>query len=293
MKLARILASARLLFALLLVPACLGSAWALDPGAAALRDKYAALKQPLANNPFKRPLVLESTQDAGDLKGDVYAIVEHPYASIESTLTQPANWCQVLILHLNIKQCRNEGERVIVNIGRKFDQPIEQTYQVNFDYRVAASGPEFMQVRLSAADGPLGTRDYRIVLAAVPLDAGTSFIHMAYSYGYGFAARVAMQGYLATIGADKVGFSVTGRDSDGKPLYIGGVRGVVERNTMRYYLAIDAYLGSLTLPKAEQQDKRLRDWFAATERYATQLHEMSESDYLQMKQREVARQSDK
>lgn len=293
MKLARILASARLLIALLLVPACAGSAWALDPGAQALRDKYAALEKPLADNPFKRPLVLESAQDAGDLKGDVYAVVEHPFALIESTLTQPGNWCEVLILHLNIKQCRSQGSVVAVNIGRKFDQPIEQTYLVNFDYRVAARSADFMQVRLSAADGPLGTRDYRIVLEAVPLDAAKSFIHMAYSYGYGFAARVAMQGYLATIGADKVGFSVTGRDADGKPLYIGGVRGVVERNTMRYYLAIDAYLDSLALPKAQQQDKRLRDWFTATERYAKQLHEMDEAEYLQMKQREVARQSDK
>ena len=48
---------------------------------------------------------------------------------------------------------------------------------------------------------------------------------------------------------------------------------------------------SLGAPKAAQQDKRLRDWFAATERYATQLHELSEDEYLSMKQRELARQA--
>ena len=74
-------------------------------------------------------------------------------------------------------------------------------------------------------------------------------MHLSYSYDYGVAARVAMQGYLATIGRDKVGFSVVGTQADGQPVYIGGTRGVVERNTMRYYLAIEAYLGALSLPR--------------------------------------------
>jgi len=182
---------------------------------------------------------------------------------------------------------------VVVNSVKKNDQPIEQTYEVAFDYRVAAQGADYLQVRLNAENGPLGTKDYRIVLEAVPLDAARTFLHLAYSYGYGFAARVAMKGYLATIGSGKVGFSVTGKDADGKPQYVGGVRGVVERNTMRYYLAIDAYLDSLAAPKGEQQDKRLRDWFAATERYARQLHELNEDEYLTMKKKEVARQQEK
>ena len=68
------------------------------------------------------------------------------------------------------------------------------------------------------------------------------------------------------------------------------LRGVVERNTMRYYLAIEAYLGSLSAPPAEQQERRLRDWFAATERHARQLHEMERDEYLTMKRNEVQRQ---
>jgi hypothetical protein len=116
---------------------------------------------------------------------------------------------------------------------------------------------------------------------------------MGYAYGYGTAARIAMKAYLATVGSGKVGFSVVGKDEEGKPQYVGGVLGVVERNTMRYYLAIDAYLDSLALPAGEQQDKRLRDWFAATERYARQLHELNENEYLTMKKSEVARQQEK
>jgi hypothetical protein len=99
-----------------------------------------------------------------------------------------------------------------------------------------------------------------------------------------------MQVYLATVGHDKIGFSVTGKGDDGKPVYIDGVRGVVERNTMRYYLAIESYLGAVSAAPAERDEKRLRDWFAATERHPAQLHEMERDDYLAMKRNELQRQ---
>ena len=99
-----------------------------------------------------------------------------------------------------------------------------------------------------------------------------------------------MQGYLSTIGSGKVGFSVVDRLPDGRPVYVGNMRGVIERNTMRYYLAIDTYLGSLALPPAERVERRLRDWYAATERYPRQLHEMERDDYLAMKRKELQRQ---
>ena len=110
------------------------------------------------------------------------------------------------------------------------------------------------------------------------------------SYSYGTAALVAMEIYLASAGRDKVGFSVTGQGSDGRPVHIHGVRGVVERNTMRYFLAIESYLGSLSALPDEREEKRLRDWFTATERHAEQLHEMDRGEYLAMKRLELQRQ---
>ena len=111
------------------------------------------------------------------------------------------------------------------------------------------------------------------MLEAVPLEAGDTFIHFSYSFAYGLAGRLALQVYLGTIGRDKVGFGVAGTGSDGKPVYIGGIRGLVERNTMRYYLAIEAFLGAVSAPPQERLERRLRDWFAASERYPRQLHE--------------------
>ena len=143
---------------------------------------------------------------------------------------------------------------------------------------------------LGAAEGPLGTKDYRIRIEAVPLDAGRTFIHMAYSYGYGFSAKLALQTYLGTMGRDKVGFTIDGKKADGTPSYIGGILGLLERNTMRYYLAIDAYLNAYSLAAAEQPERRIREWYASTERYAAQLHEMDEAEYLDMKRKELRRQ---
>ena len=72
---------------------------------------------------------------------------------------------------------------------------------------------------------------------------------------------------------------------------MNGVRGVVERNTMRYYLAIDAYLGAVDAPAAEQFEKRIQTWFTATERYPRQLHELERDAYLNMKRAEYKRQN--
>ncbi len=260
--------------------------------AAAMRSKHAASQDKFATNQFGRPLVLESTQTSGDLRGDVYAIVDHPFATAQQALRSIENWCDILILHLNVKRCRPgaNGRSIALNVGRKFDQPLEDSYELEFDWRLGASTAEYLSVQLSAEEGPLSTRNYRIQVEAVPIDARHSMIHMSYAYGYGFAARMAMQTYLSTLGRNKVGFSITGRNAEGKPIFIGGVLGLLERNTMRYYLAIDAYLNSYALPPTEQFEKRIREWYGSTERYAPQLHEMEQNDYLEMKRKEMKRQ---
>ena len=279
---------------------CLGATTAPAQSAAgdsvqALRERYAALQEPLRNNPFGRALHLDSVQNSGDLRGDIHAVVEHPFATLGAALGKAETWCDVLILHLNVKQCRVVPDAaaitLVVHIGRKFDQPIDEAYRVEFAFRQVAATPEYLHASLRADSGPMGTRDYSIALKAVPLDEGRSFMHLSYSYGYGMAARLALQAYLSTLGSGKMGFSVIDKRPDGTLVYVGSVRGVVERNTMRYYLAIDSYLGALAVPPAQQVEKRLRDWFTATERYALQLHEMSEAEYLDMKRKEVARRA--
>jgi hypothetical protein len=101
---------------------------------------------------------------------------------------------------------------------------------------------------------------------------------------------MATQVYLNTTGAQKVGFTVVGHDSQNKPVYVGGMRGIIERNAVRYFLAIDAHLASLTVPPERRLDKRLQTWFNSTEQYARQLHEMEWPQYASMKRGEYERQ---
>ena len=256
--------------------------------AAALQAKFDAVKSQLDGNIFGRPLVLESTEASGQLSGDIFAVLNHPFEQVSASLSQPAVWCDVLMLHLNTKHCAvrgTEGAKTLaVSAGRKFDQPLSEAQRIDFVWATPTTAADYLSAKLSADKGPLSTRDYRIELEATPLPNGKTFMHLGYAYAYGAAARIAMRGYLATLGADKVGFTVTGKDASGQPEYMGGVRGVVERNTMRYYLAIDAYMDS---PK--QVAPRLAAWFDSTERYARQLHEVDREDYLAMKRNEYKR----
>jgi hypothetical protein len=273
---------AMLLAASVLAPA-MSHAQQQPAPAAALRAKLQALAPQLERNAFRRPLALESSEAADRLSGDVYALVDHPFARVSDALREPAAWCQVLMLHLNTKHCavKNGGTTLAVAIGRKFDQPLSDAQVIAFAYTPGKADANYLNVRLSADSGPLSTRDYSIVFEAAPADGGKTAIHLRYAYAYGTAARLAMKGYLATLGSDKVGFTPAGQGH-----YIGGVRGVVERNTMRYYLAIDSYLDA---PGAGQLEQRLAAWFDATEQHAKQLHEVEKSEYLTMKRHEFQR----
>jgi hypothetical protein len=198
----------------------------------------------------------------------------------------------MLILHINTKYCHagSDGSPSMlkVHVGKKTEQELADAYSLQFAYRLSAASPDYLAAQLQADKGPLGTSNYRIEFQAVPLPGGKTFMHMRYSYGYGVASRLAMQGYLATVGNGKVGFTQI-RQGPGT-VYVDGMRGAVERNTMRYYLAIEAYLASLDKPAAQQLELRLAHWFDATEQYPRQLHEVDKESYLVMKRAEYQRQ---
>jgi hypothetical protein len=264
--------------------------------AASLLAQYASLGERLQNNPFQRALALDSSESSRSLKGDIYALVDYPFATVSAALNDPEHWCDVLILHINTKYCNTRIDKtpsvLIVSIGKKTSQPLEDAYPIEFSYRAAAATQKYLKIQLNAENGPMSTSNYRIQLQAVPVENGQTFLHLTYSYDYGMAGRLAMKAYLATIGSDKVGFTLTGNASNGKPEHVGGMRGVVERNTMRYYLAIDSYLGALSEPPSSRLQKRLQSWFAATEQYPRQLREVGRTAYMDMKRSEYLRQQD-
>ncbi len=263
-----------------------------------LRQKYTVLKPYLENNQFERPLYLNSVELDYSIRGDIYAVMDYPYADISKALNDPekgpAALCRIMMLHPNTKYCRvtNGNNKTILTtrIGRKRDQPPEEAHAMEFIYRnesIPASG--YLRIELTSETGPFSTRDYAIMLRVVGLKGKRSFLHLSYSLGYGLAARTAMRVYLATIAKDKVGFTRVDDPPGTEPLYIQGLRGVVERNTMRYYLAIEAFLNSTYLPPDKQLMRRLTRWYDATEQYARQLHEVDRQENMHIKYREHRR----
>lgn len=112
----------------------------------------------------------------------------------------------------------------MVNVGKKTPEQLADTTRIDFSYTVAAATPQYMAILLQARDGPLGTSDYRIELEAIAVGNAETFLHLSYSCVVSFAGRMAMNAYLGTTGRHKVGFTVTGTQSDGQPRYIGGNR---------------------------------------------------------------------
>ena len=301
MKLHRILKTQLLQIILIIASFFLASVQAyaigsatLEHNAKTLNAKYTELTSQLNNNQFKRPLYLNSKESSDNLKGEIYAVVNHPFAKVNSALNNPAHWCDVLILHINIKYCQassvKSGTILNVNLGKKYDQPLEDTSRVAFNYHEMMASADYFAIQLNAEKGPLGTSDYRIWIESIPLKGGQTFLHFTYTYSFGLSGRLAMKSYLATIGRDKVGFTTTDKQTNGQPDYIQGVRGVVERNTMRYYLAIEAYLEALATPAESQSEKRFKLWYVSNESYPRQLHEVEQEEYLSMKRKEYKRQ---
>jgi hypothetical protein len=280
----------------LLLALCLGCVGSRAQSASpdALRARFATLRAHTTRNIFDRPLYLQSSESLDLLQGEIFALVDFSYDDVRHALVQAGNWCGILSLHLNVKYCRASStgghDALDVGIGRKVDQPLWAVDWVMFAYHVESAGNDYISVVLQAPTGPLSTRNLRILMEAVPLENHRSLLHMTYAYSYGQAARWAMQGYLATIGSAKLGFSIVGRNADGQVIRAGGSRGMLERNTMRYYLAVEAYLAAQRLPASQQIQQRLQDWFTATERYPQQLHEIDRDAYISMKLRELRRQ---
>jgi hypothetical protein len=257
-----------------------------------LQARYAALEPALAHSPFGRPLLLESrSSDGGATRGDVDAVVEQPFERVAAALRQAQSWCRIFILQTNVKRCAAQGrapdEQLQVGVARRHTDAVDEAHAVDFRYEAALPEPDYLSVSLAADEGPVGTRDYRLRLAATPLDARRTFVHLAYAYEMGLAARLATRAYLATAGRNKVGFSVVGRDAQGRPVLAGGVRGIAERNTLRYFLAIESFLATLDAAPAQRLEQRLRRFHAALERYPAQLHELALDDYLAQKRREA------
>lgn len=258
-----------------------------------LTAAYRRMGDELARSPFGRPITLESSETASGLQGDVHAVVEQPLKALAAALRTPAQWCEMLTLHINNRRCRVQqgegGATLVLSVVRRYDKPVQEAFELPFSYRVESAGEDRLVVQMTAATGPFGTHNYRVRLEAMSLGEGRSFVHFGYGYDHNLMIKMATQAYLATFGHHKVGFTVTGRDAQGQPQYIRGLRGLMERNAMRYFLTLEAYTAALAADPAQRRDRSQRLWFAGTEQFPQQLKEVELDTYLAAKRQDRER----
>ena len=263
-----------------------------------LLEKYQAVRGQLHDNDFGLPIVITSIDQDKLLQGEIIGIIEHNYSAARQSLLQLPDWCDTLILHLNTKACsyENDGQaKIHLYSGRKYYETPVQATRLTMNFNIIAEHDDFLWLQLHADKGPLGTRDYRIEFQAMPLitpadqssSATQTLVRLTFSYRMNWLARKAMSLYLGTLARDKIGFTVIGTQYD-QPVYIDGVQGIIERNTVRYFLAVKTHLDALA--KGASMEQQFSAWFNATERYHLQLHEVEKDEYLNAKQQELHNQ---
>ncbi|MGF1614787.1 MAG: hypothetical protein ACFCVA_13005 [Gammaproteobacteria bacterium] len=249
----------------------------------------ASVLEAIAASPFDEPVYMESEEREREAHGQVHSIVEGPLEKLREAVGSPQDWCEILFLHLNVKACvhqsRADAAELRVYMGKRYYQDPQRTEEIRLGFHVDVDdrGEERLAISLLADRGPYGIRDFQIEVRAVPLDEERSLVRMDYSVGYGALARLAMRGYFATGGRHRIGFTRVDSDVADEPVHVGGIRGMIERNTLRFFYALSAYL---LMPEPDQQEARLTHWFELTERHPGQLREIDKDTYLEQKRRE-------
>ena len=210
-------------------------------------------------------------------------------------LLQPQEWCEFIPLHLNIKACGytqiNQSRIVQFYAGVKgYITPddahlLQLTFDANLQNKV-------FEADLFAADGPLDSTNIRFNIHAIDaLGEGGDGVYVEFELSSepGITNSLARV-YLATIARRKIGFSIKGKTWSGKPKFVGGQRGAIERNLVRYLLAIEAYFDTASKYSGLSTDQlyqlRITRWYDETDRYKEQLFELAREEYISNKMRE-------
>lgn len=252
-----------------------------------LTERYQRLKSGAETMLPGTSINLVSTEQDGMLGAEVTSLLPYPFATAAPALASVENWCHFMPLHFNIKACTFEmqsgSEQLTLYSGRKSYQSPEESHALVYRVAKKAQSDGVLLLLLRADRGPANTRDYRIEVNAMRVAEGT-LLHIRSSYRPSMTSSLLTRTYLSTLGRDKVGFTHIEQDGVMRP--VQGVRGVIERNVMRYQLAIDAFLGTHQLPDIARREAALTRWFTQNDNYPRQLHEMPREEYLAIKHRE-------
>lgn len=163
-----------------------------------------------ASSAFGAALLISSHESSGALDGQVRAIIDVPFTVLHDAMKSPETWCEILVLHINTQRCTyrpGDEPKLVLAIARKRSNAIEKPQILDMFWKLVRSDAAHLSIVLHAPNGPLGTSNYRIGFAAIPLDARRSFVVLDYACQFSQLARLGMLAYLSTVASGKVGFS--------------------------------------------------------------------------------------
>lgn len=265
------------------------SAWGAEDFRQRFSSYYQELQEDARRGPFGFPLHLHAEERADLVRAEIHGILDHPFRIFGSTLAQPASWCEFLPLNLNIKACTVQAQApetiLTLYIGGKGYQVPEAAAQQPYQFRIRARLRGYVAIALNALEGLLGTRAHLLEIEAAAV-AGRTVVVLRSSYAPSAASKLLTTLYLATLARSKIGFSREPNGPAGQAGFVKGEQGLIERNAMRYYLLLKAFLDTQGLPADHQFEARLDAAYDLMERYPAQLHEMEKPEYLDVKRRE-------
>ncbi len=237
---------------------------------------------------LEHPIHVDSVVDGGSLLGEVWSVSPAPFETVAAELRHPETWCDIVTLHLNVKACVHEvrdGQQwITMFIGYRTFQTPEQAHPLVAVLDVDEV-PGELRATLRAARGPFGTSNHRLDLTAKPTADGRTRLEFDFTQRYGWWAKHAMKVFLATWSRHRVGFTEL---EPGR--WVRGFEGLMERNVVRYHLALQAYLEHPRDGLAATREARWARWFALTERHPRQLRVVTREAYLETMHREHAEQ---
>ncbi len=252
-----------------------------------LQQSYRSMSDSLSHSKLLRPLQISSNESVDHLSGDLYGTVHYGLATLNTAVSESERWCEMMLLLSNSKSCRfNPGSkdgRLQVSMSGSKTADTAGGKTTEFTLQVTTSTVEYLDAALQAVEGPMGTHNISLRLQAIPLSETSTFFHLHYSYDTSWLGRIAMQAYLQTAGRGKVGFSMNSGVQVIGDVHIDGARGVIERNTMRYFLGMDCAMAYTTQKSPQRFNSMAACWYEQVEKYPLQLHEMQRNEYLQMK----------
>jgi hypothetical protein len=238
-------------------------------------------------------LYLQSTVGEMRARGEVLASLALPLAQVRAALRTPRSWCLLLMLHPNVWDCEVPGTGQVettlqILMGQQRVALLGSSHRLALGWKVARDDDSGLELELMAEQGPMGTRDYRIAARIEALDETHSALELRYSSVFTRTGLWLAELYVTTAGRHRIGFTVEGLDSQGQPVHVRGLRGSVERNTMRFHLAVESWLGVQALPPEQRIPRAIAAWFDGCERHAAQLLELEREAYVQMKRQQYS-----